>query len=336
MARNSMFSVSRSGFKYGSVNFAVRRDRTASVKEITHDGDTLSVNSPANIGTRFLGIDSPEISFDIPGSRGFLGLDNEDWIEFFESGDFESKLKNFSDPHADHLRSVIGDGKDVALNHRRHAEAARQFLIDEIDNDMTASGKTKDDFRFFLAYGFEFLDSYGRLLCYIRPHRDNFEGDVPASADIDYNIRQLAGGFATPYFIFPNVDPFLRIFNPLDERIIQPEGFWKIMNNAGKLQAARAAVKNAREKKRGVYNETDPLRLLPMELRTLARGSKPSRYVIDLGQPGTDTLLDPELYFTIKNVEDRMYIPGNFGEYFQLAGWKLLRAETYERFALPQ
>jgi hypothetical protein len=55
--------------------------------------------------------------------------------------------------------------------------------------------------------------------------------------------------------------------------------------------------------------------------------------VIDLGQPGTDTLLDPELYFTIENVEDRMYIPGNYGEYFQLAGWKLLRAETYDRIA---
>lgn len=331
MAASGIFNVSRDGFKYGRTRFAARSNRMATAPEITHDGDTVSVSSADNLGIRFLGIDTAEISYDFPGKKGFLGLGNQSWEEFFTGPELQKKMAGLSKSLAEHLWSKIGDGKDVAPNHFRHASAARQRLLSEITNDMALCGKTNADFHFFLAYGFEFLDSYGRLLCYLRPHRDNFEGDVPETANKDYNLRQLENGTAVPYFIFPNVDPFLRIFNPLDKSIITPAGFWNIMAKASKLKAARQAVKIAREQGKGIFDAADPLRILPMELRSISKGSKPNRYVIDLSQPGTDTLLDPELYFTIPNVEDRMYIPGNFGEYFQLAGWNLLRSETYTR-----
>ncbi|MBI5914057.1 MAG: hypothetical protein HY842_01665 [Bacteroidetes bacterium] len=320
-----IFSVAPSGFKYGRTSFANRRDRRASTLEITHDGDTLSVSSQANLGARFLGIDSPEISFDFPGSRGFLGLNNPAWEEFFTGPELAKKLKPCSPALVAHLMAAIGDGTKVAANHYRLAAAARQNLQQEIIDDMQACGKTNEEFEFFMAYGYEFLDTYGRLLCYLRPHRDNFTEEPPASASIDYNIRQLAGGFAAPYFIFPNVDPFLRIYNPLDKKIIGPDGFWKLMAKASKLTGARQAVKGARQRQAVIFDPADPLLLLPMELRSVARGSKPNRYVIDLGKPGTNDLLDPELYFTIQNVEDRFYLPPMFADYFELAGWRIVR-----------
>ncbi|MBI1223714.1 MAG: hypothetical protein GC192_00635 [Bacteroidetes bacterium] len=322
---SGIFSVSSSGFKYGQTNFATRRSSRASVAQITHDGDTVSVSTDANLGIRFLGIDTPEISFDFPGKRGFLGLNNPAWTEFFTGPDLEKKTKSLNPALKAHLNSVIGDGTDIAENHYRHAVNGKENLKKEIEDDMIAAGKTKDDFLFFQAYAYEFLESYGRLLCYLRPHRDNFEGETPATSAIDYNIRQLAGGFATPYFIFPNVDPFLRISNPLDKKIISPEGFWKFMTKASKLKGARDAVKGARNRMVGIYNPADPIKLLPMELRSIARGSKPNRPVIDLGKPGVNQILDPELYFTIENVEDRFYLPSMFTDYFELAGWEIVK-----------
>lgn len=326
MASGGIFSVSKSGFKYGQTNFATRSNSRASTAQIVHDGDTVSVSTDANLGIRFLGIDTPEISFDFPGRRGFLSMNNPVWSEFFTGPELAKKIKNFHPILLEHLRTVIGDGTDVAENHYRHASNGKENLKKEIEDDMRAGGKTTEDFLFFQAYANEFLDSYGRLLCYLRPHRDNFEGEIPVTSVIDYNIRQLAGGFATPYFIFPNVDPFLRISNPLDKKIISPDGFWKFMTNASKLTSAREAVKGARNRQAGIYNPIDPLRLLPMELRFIARGSKPNRPVIDLGQPGVNKILDPELYFTIQNVEDRFYLPNMFEDYFKLAGWEIVKA----------
>jgi endonuclease YncB( thermonuclease family) len=326
MADGGIFSVSKSGFKYGQTNFATRSNSRASTAQIVHDGDTVSVSTNANLGIRFLGIDTPEISFDFPGRRGFLSLSNPVWREFFTGPELAQKIKKLHPVLLEHLTAVIGDGTDVAENHYRHAANGKENLKKEIEDDMRAGGKTTEDFLFFQAYANEFLDSYGRLLCYLRPHRDNFEGEIPVTSAIDYNIRQLAGGFATPYFIFPNVDPFLRISNPLDKKIIAPDGFWKFMTNASKLTSARAAVKGARNRQAGIYNPTDPLRLLPMELRFIARGSKPNRPVIDLGQPGVNKILDPELYFTIENVEDRFYLPNMFEDYFKLAGWEVVKA----------
>lgn len=325
MAADRIFSVNASGFKFGASKFATRKEKSASTSQITHDGDTISISTDANFSIRFLGIDSPEISFDFPGRKGFIGLDNPAWDEFFTGPELPKKLKNNSAALNAHLMAVLGDGTGIAANHNQLAEAARDSLRREIEDDLRAAGKTTADFLFFQAYAYEFLDSYGRLLCYLRPHRDNFEGEPPATSAIDYNIRQLANGAATPYFIFPNVDPFLRITNPLDKKIIAPDGFWKFMSKAAKLNGARAAVQNARKRQVGIYNPADPLRLLPMELRSIARGSKPNRFVIDLGQPGSNKLLDPELYFTIENVEDRFYLPPMFTDYFVMAGWEIVR-----------
>jgi hypothetical protein len=60
-----------------------------------------------------------------------------------------------------------------------------------------------------------------------------------------------------------------------------------------------------------------------MELRTVAKGSRPGRCVIDLGNPGSNVMLPPERYFEIGNVEDRLYVPENFAEYFSMCGWEM-------------
>ncbi len=331
MAVKGMFNVTSAGFKYGRTRFATRANRMASPAEATHDGDTISVSSPDNFGVRFLGIDTAEISYLFPGGKGFRSLKNELWTEFFTGPDLEKKLSVLSKPLYNYLREKIGDGTDVGQNQYRHADNGRKLLQSEVKNDFALTGQKGEYFYFFQVYAFEFLDSYGRLLCFLRPHRDNYEGETIPTTEKDYNQRQLENGSAAPYFIFPNVNPFLGFSNPFGTDIIRPERFWKIVERATKLNEARQAVAQAREQGLGIFNPADPLRLLPMELRSVARGSRPNRYVIDLSQPGDDTLLDPELYFTIPNVEDRMYIPDFYGEYFQLAGWNLLRAETYHR-----
>jgi len=38
----------------------------ASVKQAVHDGDTITAAAAGNLSTRFLGIDTPEISFQFP------------------------------------------------------------------------------------------------------------------------------------------------------------------------------------------------------------------------------------------------------------------------------
>jgi hypothetical protein len=83
------------------------------------------------------------------------------------------------------------------------------------------------------------------------------------------------------------------------------------------IAAARAAGK-------GVFSTGDPLILLPYETRFIARlGSiGPDRFVIDLGEPGGNKILKPEAYFSIANVEDRLFIPREFVPLFTLNGWQ--------------
>src|SRR5439155_20132109 len=93
-----------------------------------------------------------------------------------------------------------------------------------------------------------------------------------------------------------------------------PVACWKAVNQSSKLKAARKAVADARAAGFGVFDPNDRLVLLPYELRFVARlNSKgPDRYVIDLGSNGSNTILKPEKYFTIPNLEDRLFIPKEF------------------------
>ncbi len=87
----------------------------------------------------------------------------------------------------------------------------------------------------------------------------------------------------------------------------------------GSLSAARRSVREARERKLGIFGE-DTLRVLPFEVRYLARRRPPDRWVVDLRSSG-DTLPPPQRYHEIPNQEDRLFVPEEYVPLFVEAGW---------------
>jgi hypothetical protein len=74
---------------------------------------------------------------------------------------------------------------------------------------------------------------------------------------------------------------------------------------------ARGFVRDARDQQLGLFEAADPLRLLPFELRFLARRSPSERWVIDLGR-NDDALIPPQGYFQVANPEDRLFVPAEY------------------------
>ena len=133
----------------------------------------------------------------------------------------------------------------------------------------------------------------------------------------------MIAGVAVPFFIYPNVDPFLSV-QPFEKANLKPVGFWNnITNKAPLLNASRKAVSDARTAKIGVFDANDPLILLPYELRFIARKDSKGqeRFVIDLGNVGSNIILKPEKYFNIKNHEDRLFIGKEYVPLFTTNGW---------------
>lgn len=322
--------LSKNGFKIGNGIFGTHGDQSGSVREIVHDGDTINIRMNDNLGVRLLGIDSAEVSLPIPGPGTFTHLKDARWDAFFRSGAWKTDLFLHPGLLLD-LEIRIGNGIDIAANQARQADRAQRNLEKIIQDDLEASGKTEADFRFFLAFGQEFLDGTGRLLCYLHSDRENFSDrqERAAVSASSYNERQLAAGAAYPYFIWPNIQPFLsgRSFAPDN---LDPENFWLAVQRSFKLQQARNSVKAARKAGLGVFDPQDPLRLAPFELRFISRRMPPNRYVIDLAQPNTRRLLAPELYYTIPNPEDRLFIPAEYRLLFEATGWSIEVPESME------
>ena len=159
------------------------------------------------------------------------------------------------------------------------------------------------------------------MLCYLHPERANFAPPKKAS-ELSYNERLLLSGSAAPYFIFPNIEPFVKI-QPFDAANLSPAGFWNVIDGAKKLQDARKGVAAARAAGTGIFDSQNPLILLPYEIRFIARKDSkgPDRHVIDLGQSGGSTILKPEKYHTIAKLEDRLFISKEFVPLFLLNGW---------------
>jgi hypothetical protein len=91
------------------------------------------------------------------------------------------------------------------------------MLADE--QQMTDAGV---EFQLFLAYAMEKMDVYGRLLAFLDRNQPNAASPGPRPPT--YNQRMLAGGFARPYFIWPNIDPF-RQHTDLLSAVPTPDGF---------------------------------------------------------------------------------------------------------------
>jgi hypothetical protein len=188
----------------------------------------------------------------------------------------------------------------------------------EVEGDVTALGTTREDFRFFLAFAFEVMDRYGRLLGYLNREQPQDKASQPRPPS--YNERLLALGVASPYFIWPNVNPFRRA-GSLTEAVPLPKKITQVAERDAVLDAAREAVRSARAKGIGIFNFNDPLQLDSFELRFLARRKPPDRWVIDL-TGDKKKILPPQSYFAIPNPEDRLFIPAEYVPLFVEKGWK--------------
>src|SRR4029079_9914074 len=89
-----------------------------------------------------------------------------------------------------HLQPRFGPG--AATNHHRHAVAAGDSLRAAIQGDHVALGQTPEQFRYFVAFGYEVFDRYGRFLAFI--NRNQPDANVPAPRPPPTNEPPPAAG----------------------------------------------------------------------------------------------------------------------------------------------
>lgn len=309
-----------SGLKIGYSLLGRHGDGRGSPIQQVHDGDTVIVEAAGNLSVRFLGVDTPEVSFTLPGSTQFRTIANPAWDEFLRApfagaaGEFLAKL---GEPLHQHLANATGEG--CAANHAHHADQAHRDLERLVIDDMTLLQQDRDTFQFFMAFANEVMDGYGRLLCFLNRRQEH--PTLPAPRPLSYNERMLQSGMAAPYFIWPNVSPFLRQ-SSLINAVPTPGDITAIADGANGLGPARQWVRTAREQGLGIFDRDHPLRLQPFELRLLARQEPPVRWLIDLADRATTTLLHPTSYLRVANLEDRLFIPAEYVPLFVEAGWQ--------------
>lgn len=317
----AIFSDSKNNRTTGFGTPGLYNGQPGTVLQHVHDGDTLNVVAKGNIGVRFLGIDTPEVSFAFPGPRlNFVSMDDDRWNDFL-SNPFGDSVLPFEDPISDSLRQFI-QAKVIdqpATHHHQHAEAATTGLRKMIAEDMQIMGQDPSEFGYYLNFGFEVMDGYGRFLCLV--NRNQPQRSVPTLRPPTYNSRMLERGFAFPYFIWPNINPWDRPDSVM--KAVIPVGSAKDLAESDReLRTARDHVAAARASHLGVFDAKAPCLLEPFELRWLSRRTLPSRYVIDLTK-NSDQILPPSQYHTIPNCEDRLWIPPEYVALFQQAGWKV-------------
>lgn len=283
------------------------------VPQQVHDGDTVVVRALGNFSIRFLGVDTPEVSLVLPPTTRFESIGGEGWSGFLADA-FADRygVIDLAPALRAHLAARLGP--DCAANHYRHAMAAQRALEAEVETDLQASGGDRTAFRFFVAFAGEVMDGYGRLLGWI--NREQQATPRP----LDYNSRLLVGGYALPYFIWPNINPFRRQASAV-EAVPVPGTAALVAARESSLRDARRAVRAARDSGKGVFALTDPLKIEPFELRFLAGRRAPTRWVIDLSSDA-DVLLPPQRYFEIARPEDRLYVPPAYVPLFVERGWR--------------
>jgi hypothetical protein len=299
---------------------SIRRDANGQPQSLNAsipDGDTVGVHVTGSSSVRFLGIDTPEKTFELPGSAGaFRRLDSPEW-EAYLTDPFLPQFGPFplDVSLVNHLRTRIGPG--AGANHRLHGDNAEQELIALVQSDMAALGQDLNTFGYFLAFSFEVFDSFGRFLAFI--NRNQPDANNPGPRPLSYNERMLERGAALPFFIWPNIDPFRD--SSLLEAVISPRTANDVAQTTPALRLARDFVRQARANKRGVCDQANPLRFEAFEVRYLGRRELPSRAVIDLSR-NDDVILRPQNYFRIPNPEDRLFIPPEFVPLFVARGWR--------------
>jgi hypothetical protein len=313
----AIFFTLANGSPRAVVGIRRRNDGTVQPSaEATPDGDTLGIQLDGSGAVRFLGVDTPEKTFQQP-LGGEAVLNGAKWEQFL-SNPFAPGLPASSlDPAlVAHLQGRVGPG--AAANHHHHAMAAATALRTLIDDDVAALGQTRETFGYFLSFSYEVFDSNGRFLAFANRNQPN--PNVPGPRPASYSQRMLQAGRALPYFIWPNINPF-READSIADAVLAPKTA-NTTAEAGDLKKARDAVKAARAAKLGVFEPPEPLRFEAFEIRYLGRGEAPNRAVIDLSK-NDDVMLRPQSYFKIPHPEDRLFIPPEFVPLFAARGWRL-------------
>ena len=297
----------------------IRRRNNGTVQpldEAVPDGDTTGVQLDGTGAVRFLGIDTPEKSFEQP-LGGSQKLDGAPWEQFLTNPFANGFPIQLLEPAlAAHLQSRFKSG--AAANHHLYAVAAGEALKQLIQNDETALGQSAEQFRYFVSFSYEVFDRYGRFLAFL--NRNQPDPNVPGPRPRSYNERQLEAGRALPYFIWPNVNPFREAATVA--HAVPTPGTANVIAETGDLKRARDAVKNARANSLGVFNAAAPLTFEAFEIRYLGRREAPARAVIDLSK-NNKVMLRPQSYFTIPHPEDRLFVPNEFVPLFSAKGWQL-------------
>lgn len=286
------------------------------------DGDTIGIHIEGSGGVRFLGIDTPEKNFQLPGSSAQRRLDSPEWEAYltdpFQAGTFGLDADLVSHVRT-RIQAALGAGVKLGANHRLHGDNAQQALSTLVQSDIETLGQDRTTFRYFLAFSFEAFDSFGRFLAFINRHQPN--ANSPSPRPFSYNARMLENGMALPYFIWPNIDPFREKSSLLDA-VLVPGTANQVAETTQELRRARDFVRQARTNKLGVFRAANPLRFEAFEVRYLGRREIPNRAVIDLSR-NDNVLLRPQSYFRIPNPEDRLFIPPAFVPLFVSRGWRL-------------
>ncbi|MEU0566330.1 hypothetical protein ABZ297_13160 [Nonomuraea sp. NPDC005983] len=309
------------GITVGHALLARANGAAQPVDRIVHDGDTINIAADGNFGVRLLGVDAPEVSFELPRNpnfpdfpKGFVDIGDPAWTTFltdpFAKGYQDLELRSALRAHL-----LTRLGPQTAANHAAHAAPATRALKDMIKLDITEQGLDETTFKIRLAFAHEILDRYGRLLCYV--NRDQKQPPRPPA----YNERLLAAGHVVPYFIWPNVDPFVRQQDRVADAVPAP-GDVRALAESGALGRARQAVRQARDAGLGLWDHAGPLMLLPFELRFLAQRRAPDRYLIDLSDNAKE-LLHPQSYFRVPNPEDRLFVNAEHAPLFGAKGWSV-------------
>ncbi len=297
----------------------VRRETTGQPQSLNAsipDGDTVGLHLEGSGSIRFLGIDTPEKNFQLPGSQAQRRLDSPEW-EAYLTDPFLPQFGPYDlDPDlAGHLRSRIGSG--AGANHRVHGDNAGEALKALVQADMSALGQDLATFGYFLSFSFEVFDSFGRFLAFINRNQPN--ANTPSPRPLSYNDRMLENGMALPYFIWPNIAPFRKA--SILDAVFTPGTANQMAEASADLRRARNFTRQARANGSGVFN-ANPLRFEAFEVRYLGRREAPNRAVIDLSR-NDNVILQPQHYFRIPNAEDRLFIPPAFVPLFVSRGWRL-------------
>jgi endonuclease YncB( thermonuclease family) len=283
------------------------------------DGDTINVRLDGNLGLRLLGVDTPEVGLGFPGGQ-YLPIDDPQWDAFL-TDPLNERWGPIVGPMSDQLRAWMKSrtGPGLAAVMRQQALAATEEFRQQLEHDVTEMNVAPSDFQFYMNFGFEVMDGYGRLLCVL--NRNQPDNNHPTPRPPSYNLRMLERGRAFPYFIWPNVNPFERP-ERIDQAVIPPGMARQMAENDSELKRIRAAVQSARKNHLGIFDRMEPLLLEPFEFRNLCRRVPATRYLIDLTSD-SDRLIPPADYPSVPMPEDRLWIPTSYMPLFREAGWRV-------------